>query len=692
MNAFKLIFAACCMAATAVQAVGTDRQLLPVFNARTGALTSLTISGDETNMNWLTATDGTQYPWITDGLGWGLGYLTEVKGHETIKHTWKHPVSMSADGMHVEYKAGDIYIKVDRKMEKGELLEQYTFTNTGKVAVDVYDAGIYTPFNDNYPDAKTCTAKRTDVHIWDGGSGAYVNALRMGGTSPHIGLVFTQGAMKSYEVWERGRNKANSQTRGIFALNLPNMRLRSGESYSVAWSLFPHKGNEDFEKKLLQHGGVLVECNKYIFEKGETATATLRSIHPLKNCRAFLNGVPVATSFSNGVYTATVPVTQAGEMTFTFKYDNGKCTYARCMAFNNIGKLLEQRVNFIRTRQQMNNAADPRYGAYMVYDNEGDSIYPNNTPNCNPVDRDEGAERTGMAVLLAKWYLLKKDPEVKTSLLKYARFLRDKLQTKDFKTFSSVDKTGRNRGYNYMWAADFYFLMYQITGEKQYAEYGYNTLKSMFAQFGYGFYAIDIPVCRGLECLKKAGMTKEHRRLLADFEKTGEIFIKNGTNYPKHEVNYEQSIVAPAIQFLLEMYLETKQEKYLAEAKRQLPCMEAFVGRQPSYHLNGISIRHWDDYWFGKRELFGDTFPHYWSTITGGVYHLLAKATGEKNYQSMAENIVRNNLCLFSEDGKASCAYVYPYRVDGEKGAFYDPYANDQDWALVYYLLVNNDL
>ena len=47
---------------------------------------------------------------------------------------------------------------------------------------------------------------------------------------------------------------------------------------------------------------------------------------------------------------------------------------------------------------------------------------------------------------------------------------------------------------------------------------------------------------------------------------------------------------------------------------------------------------------------------------------------------------------LFFEDGKASCAYLYPYKIDGVKGQFYDPYANDQDWALVYYLLVNEGI
>ena len=31
-------------------------------------------------------------------------------------------------------------------------------------------------------------------------------------------------------------------------------------------------------------------------------------------------------------------------------------------------------------------------------------------------------------------------------------------------------------------------------------------------------------------------------------------------------------------------------------------------------------------------------------------------------------------------------------KLHGVKGGFYDPYANDQDWALVYYLLVQNGI
>ena len=643
-------------------------------------------------MDWLLRTDGTQYPWVKENVAWGLGYFTLTRGHESVKKEWSKPVEINHEGTEVVYREGCVSIRVSRIFTDEGLTEIYTLSNEGKEPISLYDIGIYTPFNDNYPGAEECIRARTNVQVWNGESAAYVNALRMGGFAPHLGLVLTKGAIKSYEIWERGAQKGNSQYRGVLALNLPDLYLKSGDSYSVAWNLFPHNGNEDFKQNLLKQGSTLVSSDKYVYQKGETARVVMQTALPLENCTARLNGVPVPVSRMNGRYVVETQLMQPGEVRVDFFYGNGKQTHADLLVISSEKALLEKRVDFIRTHQQINRQNDPRFGAYMIYDNEGDSIYLNDTPNCNPVDRDEGAERVGMGVLLAKQYRLTKNDALKESLLKYARFLREKLQTDDYVTYSSVDQTNRNRGYNYMWVADFYFQMYQATGDRNFAVDGYQTLQAMFRQFGYGFYAIGIPVLVGLESLEAAGMKKEYKKLLADFKKTGDVFVQNGLNYPKFEVNYEQSIVAPAVQFLSQLYLVTKEQKYLNEVKRQIPVVEAFNGFQPSYHLNEVAVRHWDGYWFGKREMFGDTFPHYWSTVTAAVYYYYALCTGDRSYQERAENIVRNNLSLFFEDGKASCAYLYPYKIDGVKGQFYDPYANDQDWALVYYLLVNEDI
>ncbi|GLL54007.1 MULTISPECIES: DUF5695 domain-containing protein [Bacteroides] len=660
-------------------------------NPRTGALQALTIAGDPQGMNWLVATDGSQYSWIKENYGWGLGYFTQIKGNRQDEVHWNVPVEIRQGGKEIIYFAGDIRILVKRYMRDEDLVEEYIFRNLGNEHISLADIGIYTPFNDNYPNSQTCINARTNTHIWEGDNAAYVNALRMGGYAPHLGLVVTKGAVKSYEIWERGNDKANSHTRGIIALNLPDIQLEPGKEYSISWRLFSHKGIDDFQQKVLEKGSVFVSCNKYVFEKGETARIELAGASGVQKCIVKKNSSITPMYKEGDKWIAEIVMDQLGEVHLDISYGTNKQTHATCLVISNVDSLIQKRVDFILNHQQMK-GSDRRKDAFMVYDNEKNEIYLNNTPNCNPVDRDEGAERVGMGVLLAKYYQLHPSSEIKESLLRYTKFLRNRLQESDYKTFSSVDRKGRNRAYNYAWVSELYFQMYGITKDKQYAVDGYKTLRSMFRQFGHGFYAIGIPVRLGLQMLKTAGMQTEYETLKNDYIRVGDTFVKNGLNYPASEVNYEQSIVAPSIMFLLQLYQETGIQKYLDEAKRQMSVLEAFAGNQPSYHLNEIAIRHWDGYWFGKREMWGDTFPHYWSTLSGAAFYLYAQCTGDNSYKKRAENVVRNNLCLFFEDGRASCAYIYPNRVNGMKGEFYDPYANDQDWALVYYLLVSDNI
>ena len=74
------------------------------------------------------------------------------------------------------------------------------------------------------------------------------------------------------------------------------------------------------------------------------------------------------------------------------------------------------------------------------------------------------------------------------------------------------------------------------------------------------------------------------------------------------------------------------------------------------------------------------------------TYYYYARCCGNNSYLQRARAIVRGNLCLFAPDGRASCAYLAPRRVDGRPGHYYDPFANDQDWALAFYLLVEHGI
>ena len=661
-----------------------------VLNPRTGAVDSLSVDGDGT-MKWLMRTDGSQYAWVAEEYGWGLGRFTEIRDGVPAFRTWKEPAGPPADSL-TRYRSGEVEIAVRRRLEDGGMTESYTFTNMGRTDVTLAETNIYTPFNDNYPDAATCMASRVNAHIWPGGHAAYAQAVPMSGRGPSLGLMVTDGAVTHYEISARGQNRGSSNTRGVISLTLPDMHLKPGESAGVSWRLFAYDGAQDFFRKMEEHGGVWVEAEKYVLEKGDTARLTLHASHTPAKLSALKNGVPVPVRPSAGGWTVESPMEELGEARFEFVYDGGKRTQAACLTVSSERNLLARRVDFIIARQQMTDPADPRYGAYMVYDNEADTLFLNDRRTVSPADRDEGGERLGMGVLLAKQYLLTRDERIRESLMKYVRFVRTKLQDGELRVWSTTDHQGRHRAYNYPWVAILYLHMYQITGERAYLTDAYGTLRTMFRHFGHGFYAIDIPVRLSLQCLKEAGMKKEHDQLLDDYLRIGDIYVKNGCHYPKHEVNYEQSIVAPSVMFLTQLYLATGTQKYLDEARRQLPLLEALASCQPDYHMNRIAIRHWDGYWFGKREMWGDVYPHYWSTLTAAAYHYYYLCSGDASYQHRAEQIVRGNLCLFFEDGKASCAYVYPHRVNGVRAGFYDPFANDQDWALGYYILVNDDL
>ncbi len=50
----------------------------------------------------------------------------------------------------------------------------------------------------------------------------------------------------------------------------------------------------------------------------------------------------------------------------------------------------------------------------------------------------------------------------------------------------------------------------------------------------------------------------------------------------------------------------------------------------------------------------------------------------------MANECIRNYLCLFTDDARGVAAYVYPYKVNGDFGEKYDNWANDQDFALYF--------
>lgn len=552
--------------------------------------------------------------------------------------------------------------------------EKPYFTHTGDLSVSL-------PLPDRYDAAALCLTQRCHVHLFCGGDISYVMALRMGGEPPHLGLVLTQGSLASYSILRDPARQSND--RGCFLLHPSPMELLPGETRTLRWEIFPHSGPEDFFRQLARHSRyVEVRAERYVVFPGETIRLTVRPHFPAE--RVTVDGVSPAPQ-PDGSFAVSCPAEQPGERVFRVQAGDRR-TVCRVLVQEAPLVLAERRCRFLAERQQYHGAAERLRDAYLAYDNEeGTHVY---TPEN---DYNGGRERIGMGLLMARFLRISgaaRDPELERSLRDYVDYVTRELV--DVHTGLVCNDAGRDdsfrRLYNLPWAALFFTELYGLWGEEEHLDCACRIVRSFYREGGMAFYPIALPVLALTDALREAGRAQEYEELKALFAAHADQLAARGTDYPPSEVNFEQSIVAPAADVLLQVHLLTGAAKYREAGERQLRVLELFQGVQPDYHLYETAIRHWDGYWFGKRRLYGDTFPHYWSALTGSVFALWARISGDGTYRRRAQDSRRGVLSLFFPDGSASCAYLFPHSVNGVRGEFHDPYANDQDWGLYFAL------
>ena len=645
-------------------------------------------------MNWISGPANA--PWQPHSVQWGLGYadLGKAMMH---RGRWTTPVELSVDAAKQQarsvYRIGTLEVAVTRTLKGDALEERYRFTNRGEN--DLPMAGgksclvIATPFNDHYTNSADVMENRCHAHLWMGGTSSWVAMLRMGGRGPHLGLVLNEGALTGYSVV--GRDEVtSSNTRGSFLLHPDIRNLKPGESREVAWTLFWHDGWDDFFAQCEHRSAafVTVDVSRHTAYLGETVQLALQG-RGLESASLKFKNVELPLSRAGAALKTSFKADTVGERVLELTTPAGAKTSVVLNVVPPIDQLIAARLNFIVQHQQVNTSGDPAEGAYVVYDNETEAQVRRDKVAAR--DRNEGRERLAMGVLLARWLRAQpsKDPALMSSLRRYVDFVSTKLQRPDGYVMDAVGKP-IERLYNWSWVAQLHLEYAKLTSQDASWQAFVRTIESYYALGGEKFYAIGIPVYDGLTALKKAGRLAEHGKLLALFEKHGRRIEQIGPHYPEMEVNYEQSIVGPAAVFLLELHRATGEAHWLKAAKPHLALLELFNGRQPDHHLHDVAIRHWDGYWFGKRLLWGDTFPHYWSTITAVAFHHFAKAGGGAAYGERADQVIRNNLSLFTADGRGSAAFIYPLSVNGQYARVYDPYANDQDWALVHALQIRD--
>lgn len=544
------------------------------------------------------------------------------------------------------------------------------FTNAGSIAISF-------PLQDRYADSVTCRDYRCHAHIFCGENTSYIMALRMGGAAPHLGMVLTKGSLSAYSM-ERDL-KLQSNDRGCFWLHPSSQEFAPGDTMTLEWKVFPHQGREEFREKLKAVSQViLVDAEQYVIYPGETSKVTIEPVFQAENVT--VNGTSLEKT-ENGVYEYLFENEKTGEYVLSICADEVKTT-CRLLVQERPETLAAKRCAFIVDHQQYHGKIKELQGAYLPYDNE-EKILVCTSEN----DFNAGRERTGMGVLIARALqqnLLKDREKAEQSLREYHEFyLRELVNAATGLVCNCSGKDNSYfRLYNYPWAVTFFLECWKLWGEKEDLKTAVRITEKFYEQDGFRFYPIEMPIVMLCQELEKAGEQEDLKTVKDLFRCHADQLIEIGTAYPASEVNYEQSIVQPAAEVILQVYEVTGEEKYLRGAEQQIAVLELFDGQQPDYHLHEIAIRHWDGYWFGKRRVFGDTFPHYWSAENGRTFKRYARLTGNEEYNIRGEHSLRGVLSMFFEDGTATCAYLYPYSVNGQKTDFADPYANDQDWGL----------
>lgn len=446
------------------------------------------------------------------------------------------------------------------------------------------------------------------------------------------------------------------------------------------WELFWHTGKADFFQKLASYPTyIAIEADHFTLFEGEPISFSIHSA-----CKALpevtCEGERIPLTKAEGGYHVSYLPKKRGRHIFTVRCGDA-VTYAEFMVKPAFETLLKNRVRFIVERQQCLDRESPLYGAYLLYDNKTSSPY----FDFICTDHNACRERLNMPLVLIRYLQLYEDAAVRKSVDLFIEFLfREFYEEKTGDVFNNIGKTADAlRLYNAPGVMLVLAEMYHLTKEDRYLDHILRLAEKYYSIGGERCYSNAVAIRKVLGAFALSGRKKEEEKMRRFFLLHVETMLKNGLSYPIHEVNYEQTIVTPAVTCISEMGLFAKEkETYIEQAKQHLACLDRFSGNQPSFHLYEIAIRFWDDFWFGKAKKFGDTMPHHLSCLSARAFAAYARLTGDATYAERAEECIRNCLCLIDDDGAGHAAYVYPHTVNGLDGEFYDEWANDQDLPL----------
>lgn len=635
-----------------------------VVRPETGGISSLVLCADPYAMNWCGHTKD-----------WGMPVVMQLAKNRTFREPL---VLISSNETESIWENPELRITLSRTFASdGSLVESYVFRNLSPYELFFRkgDIGIYVPLCDEYHEAATSLTTKCHAHIFCGEEWAWINALRQGASEQNLGLIVTEGAIDAYSI-DRENQTIGTARRGNILLHPALPMLRSKEEYVLTWRVFPHRGTDDFFATLSTLGK---NPDLHVEQETVMGDEPFRFDFAAKEAAVTCDGQSVPYREENGrIYVEYAP-TRFGEHVFSIVAD-GLHTHTTLFATFPLDELCRRRVQYIVEKQQHHDVGNALDGAYLIYDIKDERPYfSHRFP-----DHNAARERLGMALLITRYLQMHDDPQALASLEKFERFLfRELVDVENGLVYNSLGKdASRIRLYNAPWVMMLLCELYRLKKDLWYLELLVRIARNYYAGGGTGFYPNGIDIDFLYETVKESGLP-EADELRTLFLAHADNMVRVGLDYPAHEVIYEQTIVTPAVTLISEAGLITGDRTYIDKVQAHLEPLLRFHGMQPDYRFHAISIRYWDDFWFGKTGLYTDTL-HYWSCLSARAFASYYRLSGEEKYIDFAHRCARNCLPLFYEDGGASCAYLQPFSTDGVRGECYDDWANDQDYALYF--------
>ncbi len=645
--------------------VKEDSLLIVEFNDITGETKRIEYGADKYHMNW-----------IRSEKQWGISEGFAVKS-----------VEMQENGVFIHKSNGCLSLDVKKYLCGGKYYEEYTLTNISDKSQTISKETFpllfaYSCFFDKNPDM-------LHNHVWCANDVCKLYSIKLDGSYPYLYQRTISGKFSGYGLQsDVSVTVLASHDRGAILLYPKDSILNPNEKtvFSFEFSFVNHRPDKD---------DFCAYADKYTGVKGDIFKFTVCAQKPIKSAEFYVDNERMGEmSIKKHSANATYKLSDEGAHKIDFIVD-GKKTFVNVNIIKPLKEILLKRAKFITDFQQMNNPSSRLDGAYLIYDRENKSLY------CDSVfaDNNSARERLSMGTLVAKALQISYDEKEKKSLMKYRDFIEREIVDVNTGFVNNGAGDTALRLYNFPWASLFYLELYKLTGELHELEISAKILLKYYELGGKNLEAPCLEPLETLNALNDANLTHLYDKLKAEFIKHADCIYEKKNVSNSLEVSCANGMMNLMGTFLCQAYIITKDKKYLEPMPGIINISNSFFAFQPDYRLNGIALRYWDLYWFGKMKAYGDVYPQWLSVLTAQLYWYYDKVSGKDNHAYIRENLL-GNCCVFFDDGFASAGYLYPQEVitkspNGKpngihrqigvwEGQKYDNFANDQDWSLYY--------